>query len=112
MTTKKGNSSKVKETTQNSYAAETSLLQRIESLEERLANIEASLPNEKVILLREISRKDAEKEIRKMFSKGRILYYSDIAEQLKIDLELVVDICNELQSIGEIEVVDDALQSR
>jgi len=83
------------------------LRQRIRAVEERLAKIEASLPKERVLILREISREEAREEIRNLFSTGRTLYYSDIAEQLRLDLKLVVDICSELQSKGEIEVVDD-----
>jgi hypothetical protein len=81
-------------------------------IEERLTAIEAYLPSEKIIVLREITREEAEKEIRGLFCKGEILYYSDIAERLRLDLQLVVEICNELQSRGEIEVVDDAIQAR
>ena len=88
------------------------LREAIRIIEERLASIEASLPKEKVIILREISKEEAEKEIRTLFSEGQILYYSDIAERLRLDLQLVVEICNELQSRGEIEVVGDTLRIR
>lgn len=64
------------------------------------------------VVLREISKEEAEKEILKLFSGGQVLYYSDIAEKLGLDLKLVVEICNELQSKGRIEVIDDALHSR
>ena len=84
-------------------------LRRIEG---RLASIEASLPSEKIIVLREVTREEAEKDIRNLFSKGEILYYSDIAERLRLDLQLVVEICNELQSKGEVEIVDDTLRAR
>jgi len=57
-----------------------------------------------MIILREISREEAGKEISALFSNGHTLYYSDIAEELRLDLELVVDICNELQENGEIAV--------
>ncbi|MBA7532499.1 dCTP deaminase, dUMP-forming [subsurface metagenome] len=67
---------------------------------------------EKIVVLREISKEEAEREILKLFSGGQVLYYSDIAEKLGLDLKLVVEICNELQSKGEIEVNDDALRSR
>lgn len=101
-----------KKTKQDIRTFEAAILQRIESLEERFSNIEAPLPSEKVILLREISKKEAKKEIRKLFSEGQILYYSDIAEKLGLDLQLVVDICNELQKEGKIKVDDKALRSR
>ena len=67
---------------------------------------------EKIVVLREISKEEAEKEILQLFSEGQVLYYSDIAQKLRLDLELVVEICNELQSKGRIEVIDNALQSR
>lgn len=67
---------------------------------------------EKIVVLREISKEEAEKEILKLFSGGQVLYYSDIAEKLGLDLKLVVEICSELQSKGRIEVIDEALQSR
>ena len=88
------------------------LRQRIWAIEERLANIEATIPKARVVILREVSKGEAEKEILELFSQGKTLYYSDIAEQLGLDLKLVVEICNELQSRGEIKVVDDTLQRR
>lgn len=90
---------------------EASLVYRIDSLEKRFSNIEASLPSEKVIILRKVSKEQAKKEIRKLFSESNTLYYSDIAERLGLDLELVVDICNELQRQGKIKVDDKTLQS-
>lgn len=88
------------------------LRQRIWAIEERLANIEATIPKERMVVLREVSKEEAEKEILELFSQGQTLYYSDIAEQLGLDLKLTVEICNELQSKGEIEVFDDTLQRR
>jgi regulator of replication initiation timing len=88
------------------------LRERIRAVEERLVNIEAAIPRESVVILREISKEEAKKEILELFSQGHTLYYSDVAEQLGLDLQLVVEICNELQSKGEIEVVDDTLQKR
>ena len=72
------------------------------AIEKRLANIESYIPEERVIVLREISREEAKEEIRNLFSTGRTLYYSDIAQELQLDLEIVVDICNELQNSREI----------
>lgn len=62
-----------------------------------------------MIVLRELTREEAENEIKDMFKTGRTLYYSDIARELRIDLELVVEICRELIEKGEIEVNDDAV---
>ena len=77
------------------------LQQKIEKLEKRIAELEAK---EKVIVLKEITREEAKEEIRQLFASGRTLYYSDIVIELKIDLETVVDICNELQKDKEISV--------
>ncbi len=76
----------------------------IRRIEERLASIEASLPAERVVVLREIGKDEAKQEIIRLFSTGKTLYYSDIVEQLKIDLELVVDICDEMIKEGKIQV--------
>ncbi len=76
----------------------------IRRIEERLTNIEASLLTEKVIILREIPKEEAKDEIKRLFSSGKTFYYSDIAQQLRLDLGLVVDICNELQKQGEITI--------
>jgi len=88
------------------------LKQIVRAIEERLTYIEATIPKERVVILRELSREEAEKEILELFAESQTLYYSDIAEKLGIDLRLVVEICNELQNKGEIEVVDDTLQRR
>jgi len=59
---------------------------------------------ENLIVLREIPRDQAKKEIAKLFQKSGSLYYSDIAEQLRLDLELVVDLCSELEKEGQIRL--------
>ena len=82
---------------------------RIQLLEQRLERLEEVMPEEKVIILREVSREQAEGEIRALFATGETLYYSDIAERLGLDLELVVEICNELKEQGDIEVNADSL---
>lgn len=82
------------------------LRQRIRAIEERLANIEATIPKEEVIVLREISRDEAKAEIERLFTEGGTLYYSDIAKKLCIDLELVVDICEELFKEGKVRIAE------
>lgn len=62
---------------------------------------------QKVIVLREISKDQAKSEIKDLFAKGKTLYYSEVAEKLRLDLQTVVEICNELQQNGEIEIVDN-----
>ncbi len=80
------------------------MLKRIKTLEERLNKMEKALPEQKVVILRDISKKEAEQQICRLFAKGKTLYYSDIAESLGLDLKMVVDICNKLQKRGEIKV--------
>lgn len=91
-------------------ATENILLRKqIELINHKLAKLEDRLPEEKVIVLREMSREQAQDEIIQLFSSGKTLYYSDIAEELQLDLELVVDICRELQENGKIEVDENTL---
>jgi len=80
------------------------LRERMRVVEERVSNIEALIPKERVIILQEISKEAAKEQIRNLFSTGRTLYYSDIAEELRLDLEMVVEICNELKESEEISI--------
>ena len=69
-----------------------------------MSDIEESVPRETVVVIREISREEARTEIVRLFKEGKVLYYSDIARELRLDLELVVNICEELQKQGEIAI--------
>ena len=55
------------------------------------------------MVLKNINRNQALKEIKILFKKNKILYYGDISEKLNLNLELVVDICDELENKGIIE---------
>lgn len=77
----------------------------VQQLEERVGRLEQLVPAEKVIVIRDISREAAKEEIKRLFSDGSILYYSDIAAELGLNLSTVVDICNELIAESEIEEV-------
>ncbi len=58
------------------------------------------------VVLRAISRKQAKKEIYQLFRDSKhTLFYSDVAEQLNLDLELAVELCNELEKEGAIGVL-------
>jgi len=70
---------------------------------EKIAELEKRIPKEAVIILRDISRDQARHEIRELFKGGGSYYYSEIIDILELDLELVVDICSELISSGEIQ---------
>jgi len=85
------------------------LQEELKLTKQRLLELESRISGEKVIVIREITREEAKKEIRQLFLTGRTLYYSDIAEELKLDLKLVVDICREFQENKEIGIDEDAL---
>jgi hypothetical protein len=85
------------------------LQEELKQTKQRLLELEGRISGEEVIVLREITREEAKKEIRQLFLTGRTLYYSDIAEELKLDLKLVVDICREFQEKKEIGIDEDAL---
>lgn len=87
------------------------LRQEIAQIEQRLSELEERMPQEKVIVLREISKEEAKEQIRHLFSSGRTLYYSDIAEELALDLELVVDICHEMRQSRELTIDESALRA-
>ena len=78
------------------------LQQRLEALETRISRLESVAPEAKVIVLREITREQANQEIRELFASGDVLDYEGIVERLHLDLELVVAICDELIREGEI----------
>lgn len=74
-----------------------SLQEELRQVKQRLSELEKSIPDEKVVVLRNITREEAKREIQQLFSDGRTLYYSDIVQELGLDLKTVVDICNELE---------------
>lgn len=79
---------------------------RIETLESQIKTIKDIIPEQKTIVLREITRDEAISEIENLFKTGDTLYYSDIAEKLRLDLEMVVEICQELLQKGKIKVAN------
>lgn len=82
----------------------TALQEELRQLRQRVAELEEEALVDEVIMLKDITKEQAKQEIQKIFSSGRTLYYSDIVKELRIDLETVVDICNELQKNKEIEI--------
>lgn len=59
------------------------------------------------VVLRSISRDDAKHEILELFKNAKkSLFYSDVAEQLQLDLELVLELCLELENEGHIGVLN------
>ena len=81
------------------------LTARVAELEERVARLEEHSV-ENVIDLREVTKEEARDEIIDLFATGEILYYSDIAFRLQLDLEMVVDICHQLKEDGLIHLAD------
>lgn len=81
---------------------------RVAVLEEQVARLEEdSAPQ--VIELREVTMDEARAEIVDLFATGETLYYSDIADRLRLDLEMVVEICHKLQEEDVIYVADHAV---
>ena len=72
----------------------------------RLVEYISTHQKEPTVILKTISREEAVKEIEELFKKEGTLYYSDIADRLRLDLELVVDICNELEAKGIIGMLN------
>ena len=90
-----------------------SLEQRVRSLEHDLAALRGNGAQPETIVLRSVSRDQAKGEIKRLFKSGRVLYYSDVEKELRIDYELVVEICDELMKAGEIMVhADDTVRNR
>ena len=82
---------------------------RVLDLEEEVARLLALTTDEEVIELRDVSKEEAKQKILAMFQSGETLFYSDLATRLRLDLPLVVEVCQELEQEGEIEVHDDAI---
>lgn len=82
---------------------EERIMQRLDLLEQRIIEHDRDdASSEEVILLRSISREQAKEEIMGLLDKSDKLYYSDIAEKLKLDLKEVVEIIEELEAEGEV----------
>ena len=68
----------------------------------------AALVESNAVSLREISIEQACEEIKQLFkeAKSENLYYSDVAEQLHLDLKLVVEACDVLIEQGALQFAD------
>lgn len=93
-----------REETAAATSQSVSLLRRIQALEERLEKLERGVRKKGVSGLRGMSRDEAKSRIAALFGAGGRLYYSDIAKELSIDLDLVSDICDELVREGKIKI--------
>ena len=81
------------------------LAQRVAALEQELEMLKAE---GEIIEIRDIPRKQAKDEIRRLFATGETLYYSDIVQRLQLGIELVVELCKELEVEDEIQVNGNA----
>lgn len=58
------------------------------------------------VVLRSIPKDQAKKEILDLYKKSQTpLFYSDVAERLSLDLEVVLELCTELENEGKIGVL-------
>lgn len=81
------------------------LRRNLHDLEKKIEAVEAKLQKgqeERVIVLRSISKEEAKQEILALFQDGQVHDYGEIAETLRLDLQTVVDLCNELEKGGVI----------
>jgi len=87
------------------YAEIEKLRARVASLESQIGAFQTDgFDQSEVIVLRTIERDEAAQEILQLFRSGETLFYSDIAKRLQLDLQPVVEICQELIEAEEIEV--------
>ena len=90
-------------------------LDKLDLIENQLNEISKLVSQEveqEAIIFRDISREQAKAEIEELFRNTTdSLYYSDIMEQLGIDLELVVSVCNKLLDEGKIEYGDEGART-
>ncbi|HEY2934308.1 MAG TPA: dCTP deaminase [Acidobacteriota bacterium] len=78
------------------------LLSEMKTLVEHIAG-----RSQRTVALRPIPREKAKEEIVTLFkNSNRTLFYSDVSEELELDLELVVELCNELENEGVIGVLN------
>jgi len=86
---------------QDSFQNIRVLIDKIEELERKIQELESI--KEKVILIREIDEETAKREILELINKRKIMYPSEIAEELNIDVELVFKIIKKLKAEGKID---------
>ncbi|NCO34876.1 MAG: hypothetical protein AUJ92_21855 [Armatimonadetes bacterium CG2_30_59_28] len=58
--------------------------------------------------LRDIPRDQAKREIRELVQDNKVRYYSDIMQELRLDLKLVWELCTEMEAEGKLEEATDA----
>lgn len=86
----------------------TEQVNRLESLINKMCGRMETMQvrSEDVMILRSITRDEAKREILDLLDKSDKLYYYDIAEALRLDLEQVVELMSELETDGFVGVVE------
>ncbi len=56
-----------------------------------------------IVTIQNISKRKAKKQVMDYFKKHKTAYVSEITENLRLDLELVIDILNELEEEGKLK---------
>lgn len=58
-----------------------------------------------IIELQDISRDEAKKQIISYLKEHKTAYISQLSEQLRLDIELIIDITNELEQEGKLKEI-------
>jgi len=88
------------------------LREELRQARQKIAELENRPLEEEVMVVRDITKEEAKEEIRQLLKGGDTLYFSEIADKLRLDLEMVVDICRELQDTKEIGIDEEALAKK
>lgn len=80
--------------------------ERLDKLEQESAARRTDSPDE-IIILREIGKDAARREIIELFQSGRPLDQADLADALSLELGLVMEICDELLAEGVVAFYAD-----
>lgn len=75
----------------------------IARLVEKMAESRSPSTDEEPVIAREITLKDAKREIISLFHRKGRLFYSDIAEELNLSYSMVIKACEQLEKEGIIE---------
>lgn len=88
---------------------------KLDSMEQQLnamSTLASQEAKRELVPLRGVSREQAKTAIEELFNNTTdTLYYSDITEQLEIDLGVVISICDELLEEGKIKYEDEGVQT-
>lgn len=83
------------------------LKELVATLTARVTELEPEATEPDAIILREIPKEQAKKEIIQALEPGQPLDHADLAENLALDLPIVFEACNELINEGVIVFYDD-----